>query len=239
MEGGIQFILVALVTLCASYIQSVTGFGFGIFAMIFLPKILLYTEASLLSSMLSTVTSLVVMVLAFRKISWKNLIFPVMGCLASTFFAVSFIKMQKDDTLTLLLGIALLLLSLYFFFFSDKIKIKPTWYTGLFVGVLSGILDGMFAIGGPPVVIYYMQSEKDSDSYMATLSTYFVFLGVVSSGSKCISGFGTVTVWISLAVALIALAVGAFVGKLTRERIKPSLIKNAYTALWSFPEYRI
>ena len=37
MEETYMLILIALVTLLASYVQGVTGFGFGIVAMIFLP----------------------------------------------------------------------------------------------------------------------------------------------------------------------------------------------------------
>ena len=151
-------VLVALVVLCASFIQSVTGFGFGIFSMIFLPTLFgVYTEGNVLSSMLSMLTSFAVAVVMWRKISWKNLVFPLIGCLFSTYLAVEFIGTQDNDTLILLLGILLVVLSVYFFFFSGKLKIKPTWYTGLSMGILSGFMDGMFSIGGPPIVIYYMQ----------------------------------------------------------------------------------
>ena len=53
MDTYLLLFLVALVTFVGSYIQGATGFGFGIFAMIFLPKLLQYTEANVLSSMLS------------------------------------------------------------------------------------------------------------------------------------------------------------------------------------------
>ena len=169
------FGLAAAIIFGASYIQSVTGFGFGIFAMIFLPSVLLYTEANVLSTILSSITSAIMAVTIFKKINWKNLIFPLIGALCATQLAVNFIKVQKSETLTLLLGIVLFLLSIYFYFFSSKIKIKPTWYAGLIAGIVSGIMSGMFAIGGPPVVIYYLYSEKDTDGYLATISAYFVF----------------------------------------------------------------
>ena len=165
-----QLILIALVALGASYIQSVTGFGFGIFAMIFLPYLLVYTEANVLSSILSCCTSVTVAAVMLKKINWKNLIFPVLSCTVTTFLAVRFVKSQDNKMLTLLLGIALICLSLYFLFFSGKIKIKPTWYAGLIAGLLSGLLGGMFSISGPPVVIYFLQSEKDPDHYLATIS---------------------------------------------------------------------
>ena len=223
--------LIVAIMLGASYIQSTTGFGFGIFAMIFLPSVLLYTEANVLSTMLSILTSALVCVSTFKNINWRNLFFPLLGSLAATQLAVNFIKVQKSQTLTLLLGIALLVLSIYFFFFSGKIKINPTWYAGLIAGIVSGIMSGMFAIGGPPVVIYYLHSEKDTDDYLATISAYFVFSGIISVAAKARAGFITPNVWIGFAVGLLGMLVGAFVGKLTRDKANATAIKKAVYAV--------
>lgn len=219
-------LLVCAVTLIASIIQGTTGFGFGIFAMIFLPRILVYTEANVLSTMLSSMTSLLVAVLGFKNINWKNTVFPVIGCILSTYLAVSFIKTQSSDTLMLLLGVALFLLSVYFFFFTDKIKIRPTWYAGLIAGILSGILGGMFSIGGPPVVVYYMQSEEDPKSYVTTISAYFVLSGAVSVATKAAAGFVTNYVLWGFAIGIIGMLLGSFVGKSIREHVKPKVIKK-------------
>ncbi len=226
-----QLLLVALITLGASYTQSVTGFGFGIFAMIFLPYVLEYTEANVLSSMLSALTSATVVAATWKKISWRNMVFPLIGCLFATYAAVAFIKSQESRFLTLLLGVALLLLSVYFFFFSDKIKIKPTWYAGLIAGVISGVMGGMFSIGGPPVVIYFLQSEENSDHYLATISGYFVLSGLISIVTKAASGFITSSVWLSLLVGIVGMLVGSLAGKATRDKIDPKMIKKAVYAV--------
>ena len=231
--GLYQLALIALIVTGASYIQSVTGFGFGIFAMIFLPSLLAYTEANVLSSMLSMLTSLLVVLATYRNVNWKNLIFPLASCTVTTYLAVSFIKSQKSDTLLLLLGITLFVLSVYFFFFSGKIKIKPTWYAGLIAGTVSGLMSGMFSMGGPPVVIYYVQSEKSSDRYLATISAYFVLSGAISIATKAFAGFVTGNVWLSLAASIVGMAVGSLVGKLTREHVKPPAIKKAVYGVMS------
>ena len=227
MEPYILLILISTVVLGASFIQSVTGFGFGIFAMIFLPNLLLYTEANILSSMLSLFTSLSVALVMWRKINTKNLVFPLIGCLFATYFAVEFIGSQDNRTLILLLGIVLVLLSIYFFFFSHKIKIKPTWYAGLIAGILSGIMGGMFAIGGPPVVIYFLQSEEDTDGYLATISAYFVLSGIINVTTKAAKGFITTNVWLAFALGFIAMALGALIGKFAREKCNSNMIKKA------------
>lgn len=222
----LTFVLVAVITLFGSYIQGVTGFGFGIFSMMFLPHILLYTEGNLLSSTLSSLSSLFTVILIIRNVNWKNLLFPVLGCLLSTYMAVSFIKTQNSKTLVMLLGIALVILSVYFFFFTDKIKIKATWYSGFTAGIVSGIMGGMFAIGGPPVVIYFIQSEESSEKYVATISAYFVFSGIISVTSKVAAGFFTQNVMYGFLFGLIGMLTGVVAGKLTRDKIRSHLLKK-------------
>ena len=226
-----QLILLAAITLCASYIQSVAGFGFGIFAMIFLPHILLYTEANVLSTMLSALTSFSVAIAMRKHIHWKNIIFPLAGCLVTMIISVNFIKTQKNETLSLLLGIALFSLSIYFLLFSKKIKIKPTWYAGFIAGILSGIMGGMFAMSGPPVVVYFVQSEEDTKNYLATISGYFIFSDSISILTKASAGFITVNVWVGLAVGLTGMLIGSLVGKRARDKIKPETLKKAVYGL--------
>ena len=219
-------LLICAVTLCASYVQSVTGFGFGIVAMIFLPNLLIYTEANILSSILSGLLSVLVVFETYKNTNWKNLIFPFIGNCISTYIAVTFVKSVTHKTLICILGAALFALSMYFFFFTDKIKIKPSRLTGFIIGLISGIMGGLFSVSGPPVVIYFLQSEKDSDSYLATLSMYFVLTNIVSISMKAISGFMTANVWIALAIGIPTICAGGFLGKKTRGRINSAMLKK-------------
>lgn len=226
--------LIVPITLCGSYIQSVTGFGFGIFVMMFFPVLLRYTEANVLSSLLGMFTSVALAVQMRRQISWKNILFPLLGCLLATYGAVDFVKRQENDTLMLLLGAVLFVLSLYFFFFSGKVRIRPTWYAGLAAGLLSGVMGGMFSMGGPPVVIYFLQSEEDSDHYLATISAYFVFSNVISIASKALAGFFTANVWAAFAVGALGMALGAFIGKRTREKVEARLLRKLVYGFMAF-----
>lgn len=221
-----SWIMIAGITLMAGFIQSVTGFGFGIFAMIFLPSVLSYGEANALSTILSSLSSLVIALPLLRRIHWKNLLFPLLGCLPVTFAAVAFVKTQTNEVLTLLLGAALFLLSVYFCFFSHRVRIRPTWYAGLTAGLLSGVMSGLFAVGGPPVVVYFLQSEEDPEQYLATISAYFVLLGVISVGVKASAGFVTGTVLTGTLIGIATMLLSAFIGKRVRCRIRAELLKK-------------
>ena len=226
-----QLILIALISLGGSYVQSVTGFGYGIVVMMFYPLILTYTESNMLSSLIGMFTSLWLVISLFRKIHWKNIIFPIVGSVFSTYFAVEFVKMQTNTVLTVLLGSALVLLSIYFMFFSGKIHIKPTWYAGFTAGIISGIMGGMFAIGGPPVVIYYLHSEEDHENYLATLSAYFSVSNIFSIVIKSSAGFVTKNVLISAVFAAIGLILGIVFGHVTRKKMNANLLKKAIYAV--------
>ena len=221
-----ELAMVVLITLAGSYLQSVTGFGFGIIAMIFLPRLLLYTEANVLASILSTLTSALVVISMYRKINWRNLFFPLLGSTVANYLAISFVKSAKNETLILILGVALFLLSIYFFFYSERIKIRPTWYAGLFAGMISGVMSGLFSISGPPMVIYYMQSEKQAERYLATISSYFVLSGMITVSMKALSGFVTANVLIGVGLGVVGMIVGAYLGRLTRGKMNPQLIRK-------------
>lgn len=224
----LQFILIVLITFGASFIQRVTGFGFGIFAMTFLPYIMsAYTEANVLSSMLAMLLSLAVTLRMLREVHWKNLIFPFIGSAVMTFITVNLMKGQGDSILKLLLGIVLILLSIYFLLFSGKIHIRPTWYGGLIAGGLSGVLGGLFSMGGPPVVVYYMESEQDPKHYMATIQAFFTLSNIYSIGVKVSAGFVTRSVLICFAVGLIGMLAGLIVGSRVFDKLDGPKIKKA------------
>lgn len=229
------YVLMILIMFGGSFIQRVTGFGYGIFAMTFLPYFFEnYTEANVLTSILSCVTSIVVCIRMFKIVSWKNNIFPVIGCLVSVYFAVRFMKSSDDTTLRVLLGIVLILLSIFFMFFSGKIHIRKSWYGGLIAGALSGVLNGLFSMGGPPVVIYFMESEEDTSHYLATIQTFFAITNIYSIGIKVAAGFVTQNVLVCVAIGAVGMIAGMIVGARVSDRINGDMMKKCVYAVMAF-----
>jgi uncharacterized membrane protein YfcA len=221
------YILLVLITIVGSLIQRVTGFGFGIFAMMFLPYFVgSYGEANMLSGLLSLVSTLIVCISLYKLVSWKNLILPAVSCIAASYFAVQFMAGQKDDTLRIMLGIFLILLSVYFIFFSNKVHIKPSWYGGLFAGCLSGILSGLFAMGGPPVVVYFMETEKDVKRYIATIQAYFLTTNIANTAIKASAGFATERVLFLWCIGTVGMVAGILIGNKVMDKLDASLVKK-------------
>ncbi len=220
--------IVILVATVGSTIQRVTGFGFGIFAMLFLTRIItVYGEANALSGLLSFTSTLIVALSHTKKVDWKNLLFPCIGFAVISVPSILLMKKLDNRALLIMLGVALILLSGYMFFFSSKIKIKPSPFTGLAAGGFSGILGGIFSMGGPPVVIYFMQSEgDDKDRYLATIQMYFLLSNVYGTTVKAINGFITRDVLILAAFGTVGMIAGIFIGKLIFKKLRVDILRR-------------
>lgn len=220
--------IVILVATVGSTIQRVTGFGFGIFAMLFLTRIItVYGEANALSGLLSFTSTLIVALSHAKKVDWKNLLFPCIGFAVISVPSILLMKKLDNRVLLIMLGVALILLSGYMFFFSSKIKIKPSPFTGLAAGGFSGMLGGIFSMGGPPVVIYFMQSEgDDKDRYLATIQMYFLLSNVYGTTVKAINGFITKDVLILAAFGTVGMIAGIFIGKLIFKKLRVDILRR-------------
>ena len=221
-------ILCFLVSCTGSLIQRITGFGYGIFVMMFFTHLMsTYGEANALSGMISATTSIVVGISMRKQINWKNIPAPLIAGAVTSFIAVQFMSGQTDRLLKLLLGIILILLSVYFFFFAGKITFKPTFWKGALAGAISGIMNGLFAMGGPPMVIYFMVSSKDMKEYLATIQMYFALSNIYTTAIKAAAGYVTREVFIFYLIAILAALLGILLGKKVFNRCKPALLKKA------------
>lgn len=224
---SLLYSLICAATSCVgSLIQRVTGFGYGIFVMMFFPYLLTYGEASALAGMISATTSSITAVSLRKHIAWKNIFAPFLSCTVTSYIAIQFMAGQADNTLKLLLGVMLIALSVYFIFFSNKIRIKPSLFAGILAGALSGVMSGLFAMGGPPMVIYYMSSTEDMKEYLATIQTYFALSNLYTMTVKAFAGFVTGRVLIFYVIAAISAFVGMQIGKRVFNHCKPQLLKK-------------
>ncbi|MCB9017785.1 MAG: sulfite exporter TauE/SafE family protein [Prevotellaceae bacterium] len=223
---------IILFTFCigASFIQRVTGFGFGIFIMTALPYLMpSYGEATTLSGTLAATMSLVVMIRLRKLIVWKRLLPILISFLIISFFAIQFVSSVQDTYLKKILGCTLIVMSIYFLFVSERIHIRPTLPMQITMGGLSGIMGGLFAMQGPPAVLYFIASEKDKDQYMAMTQAYFFIGNLFMTIVRARNGYLTEAVGVSWLYAYGAIVIGAFIGNWVFKRISaPILRKTVY-----------
>lgn len=213
MPENILYII--LLATGASFVQRTVGFGFGIFIMTALPFLMpSYGEAVTLSGLLSLTSATVVMVKYIRYVTWKRLL-PIFGAfVVMSTLAIFFLDRIEGRMMRMVLGIMLILISLYFTFFKEKLQklIRPTKGWQLGTGAASGVMGGLFAMHGPPVVLYLISSEPDKDHYMGMIQTYAVITNISMLAVRAFNGYVTQVVGMTYLYALAGLAAGVLLG---------------------------
>ena len=210
-----NIIFLILLAAGASFIQRTIGFGFGIFIMTALPFLMpSYGEAVTLSGLLSLTSATIVMVKYLKFVTWKRLLPIVASFIIFSTIAICLLDKIEGQAMRRILGITLILISLYFSFFKARLQkwIRPTkgWQYG--TGAASGIMGGLFAMHGPPVVLYLIVSEPDKDHYMGMIQTYAVVTNITMLAVRAFNGYVTPAVGSSYIYSLIGLAIGVIAG---------------------------
>lgn len=211
----------------ASFIQRVSGFGFGIFIMTILPLIMpSYGEATTLSGILSALQSAYVLISIWRLVTWKQLL-PILGAFfVSSYIAIQFVSYVSDTHLKQILGGVLVVMSIYFLFVSERIRIRPTLGMQFSMGTLSGMMGGLFAMQGPPAVLYFIASEQDKRRYLAMTQAYFFIGNIAMTGFRASEGYLTTDVGLATLYALSGIVIGSLIGKYVFDMISPMTLRK-------------
>lgn len=228
MSLTVSILLLVLFAFLASVTQRVTGFGFGIFIMTILPYLLpSYGEATALSGLLAIMTVLLTAIQRRKDVNWTKLLPILITFLVVSFIGVRIVSMVDSRVFKHVLGGILIFVSVYFFFFNGKVHLKPTMPVQLSMGTLSGLMGGLFAMQGPPAVIYFMScSGDDKNEYMALTSFYFLIGNAMMTVYRSSNGFVTPVVLKSMIIALPAVALGFWVGSKIYARTPVQLLRK-------------
>lgn len=216
-----------LIGIGAGFVQRVSGFGLGIFAMVFLPHFMpSHTAAAAISSLFACVTATYNAIRYRKNIAYKTALPMICAALISIPIAVRFSAVVSGNIFKILLGAVLILLSIYFIFFNKKINIKPTFSNGLLAGALGGTLGGLFSTGGPPAVLYLSSATADNITYFATIQFYFCFTNLYATSMRVVNGIINTDILIYAAVGMIGCMAGDFIGKTVFDKLDSNKLKQ-------------
>ena len=219
-------VFLILIGMGAGFVQRVSGFGLGIFAMVFLPHFMpSHTAAAAISSLFACVTA-TYNALRYRKnVEYKTALPMICAALISIPIAVHFSSVVSGNIFKILLGIVLIVLSLYFIFFNKSIKIRPDFKNGIVAGALGGTLGGLFSTGGPPAVLYLSSATSDNIAYFATIQFYFCFTNLYATAVRVVNGIITTNILVYAAIGMVGCMIGDFIGRIVFDKLDSDKLK--------------
>lgn len=215
----VEMIVLSLIPLLGSALQTSMGFGNGVMLMAVLPYILPFGRAVAYNQISCLFLTILVVWRMWRKIKWR-ILFPLLIPMAFSTVIFTLWSFSFDQSvLKIFLGIIFIVLVMVFLLSKKGISIKPTPQKGVVMGVISGICNGFTGISGPPAALYLRPSIKDNDEYIATIQGFFLFQSAIGLLSRMgVGALGSADI-VPLLIVLFFTFLGSIIGRVVNGRI--------------------
>ena len=228
-------LLLGLVLVCTFTIEGITGFGSTILALPFAFMMLSANEAVLLLTANSLVTSLIILIMDRKHISWKALLTIVV--LAGIGMPVGFAVRTAfpEAVLKCILAAFMVIIGIRGVVNGIKeVKAKKAgveleaaaapatpfkkfiMYALIFVG---GVVHGAFGSGGPLFVVYTAQALPEPRKMRGTMALVWIILGLILVGQSWFAGDFTLDMGKLMLATIPFMCLGIFIGNLVHKRI--------------------
>ena len=222
-----MFLFCALAALLAGLVQGIAGFGSGPVQMMVYPLYWTIPTAAAVSVCVSVPLNLNMTLTYLREIHWKKVLVPILPYMAVCSAAISF-SLNVDQTLIKrIFGVFLIALSVYYLCFNRREK-KPLnpWQTAVYI-VISALCDAFFGIGGPLMVIYFLNKTDSAKEYLGTAAAFFLLNGVYNTVYRLLSGILTSALLPYIGVGVAAILAGVTLAHFLTKKLNDGVIKKA------------
>ena len=221
-----MWMLVFIITeLIAGLVQGVAGFGSGPIAMITFPMHWPLPVSAAISVGVAMALN-VNMVWTYRRdVRWKEALLPIIPYLTICSAAISFSQMVQQALMKRILGAFLMALAIYYLFFHRREKKPFNWIkTALYVAV-SAVSDAFFGIGGPLMVLYFLNKTDNIREYLGTIAAFFLINCIYNTAYRAACGILTAEHLPYIGIGMAAILLGVtlahgLVKRLNDERLK-------------------
>ena len=204
----------------AAILRGFTGFGFGLAAVPLLSLALPPAETVPLVVTLQVVVGVAGLRTAVGACDWRAVRLLVPGLIVGVPIGFLVLTTLPANPVRLVIG-AIIAFSVWLIQHGVRLPPNPSWRVGFAVGLISGIINGLASVGGPPVVVFLLAIGHGAARMRATSIVYFMLAGCVSFVPLAARGMITRDVLIWAAVSLPVLFAGTRIGTWAFSRAKP------------------
>lgn len=210
MGTGSALLIFATVFL-AGVLRGFTGFGFALAAV---PVITLFLDPAAIVPAIP----IVAMVAGSKQLrrAWKEANWPAVrrllgGAVLGAPFGVLALSLLPANVMRIVIG-ATLLAAVALLWRGYKFSKAPPTGAQIGIGVVSGLLNGATAMGGPPVILFFLASPEGVAVGRASLLIYFFFISAWSIAMQAAGGLIDFKVIVLALLMIPVMAAGNVIG---------------------------
>ncbi len=195
----------------AAIVRGFSGFGFSLLSVTALS--LVYAPVEIVPSifLLEIAASVHLLPSIWKDIHWRSLLPLTLGCLVATPFGVWALANVPARPMQLALS-SFVLVATGMLWRGYSWTSMPGTLATTVAGAASGLANGAFGIGGPPVVLFYFSSPAGNIAGRASLIAFFLMTDIIGLANQSIQGLITWDSFVKAAVFLPALLAGVWIG---------------------------
>lgn len=208
MEDLIVLIIIVLV---ASLLQTSTGYGFSIVGTPFLLLIYPAHMAIQINIILSIFLSAFMIFKIRKEIDKSLLVRLIKGSVMGLIFGIFIYLFLDIQLLKMTVGALILFLTILLIL---KLTITRTQNKDFITGGISGLLTTSIGVPGPPLLLYFSGSGIDKTTLRSTTLAYYLFVYFVSLVMQISFGGTSKETWMFSLIAIPPLFAGIILGQL-------------------------
>ncbi len=212
------WVFVVAVIVLGGAVRGFGGFGASMVWVVGLSLVLPPSSAIPTAFVLEVLASVQLLPSVWRDVHWRSLRWLLVGAVAGTPFGLLLLKFVPVLPMRVLLACAVLAAAVAM---ASKYRAAalPGVAGTLAIGGVSGVLNGAFAMGGPPAILMYFSSPAAVVAGRASLIVYFLGTDLWATATAALGGLITAPLLGQIAVlfpvSLIGVALGSVVFKRT------------------------
>jgi len=228
MSAGAAVLVFGTVFL-AGFLRGFTGFGFALAAV---PVLTLFVEPAAVVPAIPIVAMVAgaeQLTRAWKSANWHAIYRLLIGAVVGAPFGVFALTYFSANAMRILIGLVLLgaVLALWRGY---RFKERPPTGAQIGIGVASGILNGATAMGGPPVILFFLASPEGVAVGRASLLVYFFFISAWSIVTQAVAGLLDLKVLVLALLMIPVMAVGNVLGDRLFNRAKAATYQRVALA---------
>ena len=209
----------------ASMVQGMTGFGFALLAVPLLSLFFPLKEIVPVIPGQGMIIGLVMTIFIFRDLRLRKMLPMFIAGGITTPFGAFILLAVSPGILKTIIG-ALVLFSAIAMGSGLKIKIRNERLSYIFVGFLSGILNGSVSLAGPPAIVFLSNQGASKEEFRANLTVYFLLLSFITFPAYFASGLITPQVLMDDLIYAPATLFGVLIGIFYAKNISEEFFKK-------------
>lgn len=203
----IQLLTILGIIFFSAFLASTFGFGFGLIAMPLMALVLDLKTAVPLIAITSAFLASIIFYKSRHEVDFRDIRKLIAGSVVGIPIGLYFLKGTDESVMKMILALMLILFALYSLFGKVNITLKSDWLSYP-VGLVAGIINAAYNMGGPPVIIYGALKQWSPSAFRVNIFSWYCPLSIIIVTSHLLAGLvtrSTIT-WSALSLPLVVIA---------------------------------